>query len=56
MRGMLLTSFGFGNLGQKAGQATSVAYVAAGSLLLASVVVLAVGLGSGRRRGVTASR
>lgn len=56
VRGMLLTSFGFGNLGQKAGQATSVAYVAAGSLLLASVVVLAVGLGSGRRRGVTASR
>jgi hypothetical protein len=37
LRGILLTSFGFSTLGQKVGEAATVAYAAAGLLLLVSV-------------------
>lgn len=41
LRGVLLTSFGFGTLGEKAGEAATVAYAAAGGIALLSVVGLA---------------
>jgi hypothetical protein len=41
LRGVLLTSFGFGTLGEKAGEAATVAYAAAGGIALLSIVGLA---------------
>ena len=49
LRGTLLTSFGFSTLGEKAGQAASVAYGAAGLILALSLGGLLYGARSGRR-------
>jgi hypothetical protein len=49
LRGMLLTSYGFSVLGDKAGQAASVAYGAAGLMTLLSVGGLARCLAAARR-------
>ena len=40
LRGILLTSFGFGTLGQKVGEAATVAYAAAGAIALLSLAGL----------------
>ncbi|MGI8809572.1 MAG: hypothetical protein ACR2KK_17370 [Acidimicrobiales bacterium] len=48
LRGLLMTSYGFGTLGAKADQAATVAYGAAGVVLLLAPVLL---LRAGRRRG-----
>jgi hypothetical protein len=50
VRGMLLTSFGFASLGDKAGQAADVAFLAGGSTIVASLAGLA-GSVAARRRG-----
>lgn len=56
VRGMLLTSYGFGSLGEKAGQAAFVANLVAGGLVLASVAVLvAASVGGDRRRSTVAA-
>ncbi len=40
LRGLLLTSYGFSEFGTKAGQAATVAYLAAGLMLLLSILGL----------------
>jgi hypothetical protein len=49
LRGTLLTSFGFSTLGEKAGQAATVAYGAAGLVLALSLGGLVYGARAGRR-------
>jgi hypothetical protein len=50
LRGILLTSFGFGTLGEKVGEAGTVAYGAAGGITLLSLAGLAVGSRTPRYR------
>jgi len=52
-RGLLLTSFGFSDLGTKAGQAATVAYTAAALVGLASLAGFARGLRAPRRKAAT---
>ena len=49
LRGALLTSFGFSTLGQKAGEAATVAYAAAGVLAALSLGGLVFALRTPRR-------
>ena len=51
-RGLLLTSFGFSDLGTKAGQAATVAYTSAAALALLSLAGLARGLRHSVKRAV----
>lgn len=52
-RGLLLTSFGFGDLGAKAGQAATAAYLGAALLALFSVAGLAFGLRPAKPKAIT---
>lgn len=56
LRGLLLTSYGFSMLGDKAGQAAAVSFGAAGLLALASVGSVGWGLLAGRRAPVSRTR
>lgn len=53
-RGLLLTSFGFSDLGAKAGQAATVAYTSAALLALLSLAALTRGLRARMTKAVTA--
>ncbi len=56
LRGLLLTSYGFSEFGTKAGQAATVAYLAAGLMLLLAIAGFLHALGHTQEQGLRGAR